>query len=830
MNRAFYGIKILTNHNGVSTNAVMGFMNIFLKVRDEISPDAVICAFDMRSPTFRHKASAEYKATRKGMPDELAEQMPYIKKILTAMGITVTECEGFEADDILGTVSRIFGSDGDECFILTGDRDSLQLITENVTVLLHTNKELIHFDPNKFKEEYGFEPIYLIDLKALMGDSSDNISGVRGIGEKTAKTLIGKYNSIEALYNALENDSLEATKSVKEKLSNGKEDAEKSKWLATIVKNAPISENKQDYIIGETDKDSLSRLLTELELNKIMDKLNVLPCPDAVSSAVKSKLEKTEYSEGDLTSDIEKIKGGISAFLLGEHRIMIAFDSKLYTASDRSEILGYLSSDCKKYTFDAKPVYKYCLENGTELKGIAADADIAGYILNTEANDYTIEKLCAEYGIPEYDDEVCALPQLCETMLNEIETRNMCPLLNNIELPLTEVLASMEYYGVRADSEGIREFGKGLTEDIKGEEAQIYFMAGHEFNIGSPKQLGVVLFDEMKLPGGKKNKTGYSTNADVLEGLRDKAPIVENILTYRQLTKLNSTYVEGLLKEIAPDGRVHSVFKQTETRTGRISSTEPNMQNIPVRTERGRNMRRFFTAADGYVLLDADYSQIELRILAHLSGDKNMQQAFLSGHDIHTETAAQVFNMPKELVTSEMRRAAKAVNFGIVYGIGAFSLSKDIGVTVSAADNYIKNYLETYSGVRDFMNKVVEDAIKNGYSETMFGRRRYIPELASKNKNIQAFGKRAAMNAPIQGTAADIIKIAMVRVFRRLREENLDARLILQVHDELIIEASEKDKEKTALILGEEMRNAVKLDVPLTADVQEGKSWYDAKK
>ena len=479
-------------------------------------------------------------------------------------------------------------------------------------------------------------------------------------------------------------------------------------------------------------------------------------------------------------------------------------------------------------------MYRFCFENGCELKKLVADADIAGYLLNASSAEYTIEKMCAEYGSPYYgkldeNADIASLPQLCEVLLKQVEAAGMLDLFNEIEQPLTEVLASMEHYGVRVDTNGVKDFGFTLSADIKGLEQQIYFMAGHEFNISSPKQLGVVLFEEMGLPAKKKTKTGYSTNAEVLEELRDKHEIVELILQYRQLTKLNSTYVEGLLKEVGDDGRVHSVFKQTETRTGRISSTEPNMQNIPVRTELGRNMRKFFTAADGYTLLDADYSQIELRILAHMSGDKNMQSSFINGMDIHTATAAQVFDMPPEMVNSEMRRAAKAVNFGIVYGIGAFSLSKDIDVSVAEADRYIKNYFAKYPNIKAFMENTVAEASENGYAVTMYGRRRYIPELKNSNKNVQAFGKRAAMNAPVQGTAADIIKIAMVRVYNRLKAEKLDAKLILQVHDELIIEVSEKDAEKAAAVLGEEMNSAARLDVPLTAEVEKGFTWYDAK-
>ncbi|MGN1089306.1 MAG: DNA polymerase I, partial [Huintestinicola sp.] len=486
----------------------------------------------------------------------------------------------------------------------------------------------------------------------------------------------------------------------------------------------------------------------------------------------------------------------------------------------------------KKITFGAKPAYRFCLERGKELKNVVSDADIAGYLLNASASEYTIEGLCAEYGCPDYEklgefSEIAALTGLCHALDREICEQGMEKLYRETELPLTEVLANMEFVGVKADTDGIREFGDGLCEEIEGLRQQIIFHAGHDFNIASPKQLGAVLFEELGLPSGKKTKTGYSTNADVLEELRGKHPIIDLVLTYRQYTKLQSTYVEGLLKAVSEDGRIHSVFKQTETRTGRISSTEPNLQNIPVRTELGRNMRKFFVSEQGKVLIDADYSQIELRILSHLSGDKNMQEAFISGKDIHTSTAAQVFDMPEDMVTSEMRRAAKAVNFGIVYGISAFSLSKDIEVSVAKADRYIRNYLSNFSGVRDFMDNAVKSAGEKGYAETMFGRRRYIPELAAKNKNIQSFGKRAAMNAPVQGAAADIIKIAMVKVFDRLRRECPEAKLILQIHDELIIEANERDAELASKILGEEMRNAVSLAVPLTADVSVGKSWFE---
>lgn len=833
MNRAFYGIKALSNKKGVFTNALTGFMNIYLKTAADLSPDGCAVAFDLKEPTFRHKASAAYKATRHGMPEELAMQMPLIKELLSDIGIKVLECPGFEADDILGTLST-FGKGDDTVYILTGDRDSLQLINDNVTVMLHTTKELIKCTPEKFAEMYdGLSPIQLIDLKGLMGDSSDNISGVKGIGEKTALSLIKEYSSVENLYEKLGAGEVTATKSVIAKLTAGENDAKESKWLATIVKDAPISLEASDYAYGERDGEALSRLLTELEMTKLMDRLGVKPSA-AVSDIPEEKREPVvDYNI--IVMNASDIKGDF-AFILSKKNdkpvLYTAYENTLSAFENEEDIKALLASEYGKMTFGAKPVYHYMLERGSELKNITADADISGYLLNASASEYTLKGLCGEYGCPDYENlgeysDIAALPALCRRLDSELAEIGSDKLCREVELPLTCVLASMEHYGVKADTEGIRKFGETLSEEIDGLEQQIYFRAGKQFNISSPKQLGVILFEELGLPSGKKTKTGYSTGAEVLEELRDKDPIIDMILTYRQYTKLRSTYVEGLLKAVGADGRIHSVFKQTETRTGRISSTEPNLQNIPVRTELGRNMRKFFVSEEGRVLIDADYSQIELRILAHLSGDKNMQDIFNGGGDIHTSTAAQVFGMPEDMVTPEMRRAAKAVNFGIVYGISAFSLSKDIDVSVAKADRYIKSYLSNFSGVAAFMDKAVADAAEKGYSETIFGRRRYIPELAAKNKNIQSFGKRAAMNAPVQGAAADIIKIAMVKVWQRLREEKLNAQLILQIHDELIIEASEKDAERAAAVLGEEMRNAVKLDVPLTADVETGKSWFE---
>ncbi len=848
MNRAFYGIKALSNKKGVFTNAITGFMNIYMKISSEISPEGVAVCFDLREPTFRHKANSDYKANRHGMPDELAMQMPLIKDILKAMGIKVLECPGFEADDILGTLASLCKKEaGDECFILTGDRDSLQLITDNVTVLLHGTKELIHCTPEKFAEMYqGLSPKQIIDLKGLMGDSSDNISGVKGIGEKTAMSLIKEYSSIEELYEKLEKGQVSATKSVIAKLESGADSARESKWLATIVTNAPIDRDINEYKTAECDKEKLAEILTELEMTRLLDKLSLSP-KAAAQSAKSADTEETlpemqpiSYKTEEMTAADIIGSNGKFAFIftpgdgLLANTLYVAKDEKLWKFESSEDILAILSSECEKVTFAAKPAYRYCFEQGGKLRNVTSDADIAGYLLNASAAEYRISMLSAEYNCPVYESlgeysDIAALTGLCERLDSEVERLGMGKLYHETELPLTEVLASMEYIGVKPDTDGIREFGNSLLGEIEGLEEQIYFRAGHKFNISSPKQLGVVLFEEMGLPHGKKTKTktGYSTGAEVLEELRDKDPIIDMVLTYRQYTKLQSTYVEGLLKAVSPDGRIHTVYKQTETRTGRISSTEPNLQNIPVRTELGRNMRRFFVSGEGKVFADADYSQIELRILAHLSGDKNMQEVFNSGGDIHTTTAAQVFGLPPDMVTPEMRRAAKAVNFGIVYGISPFSLSKDIDVTVAQAKQYINGYLTNFGGVKEFMEKSVEDATEKGWSCTMFGRRRYIPELAAKNKNLQAFGQRAAMNAPVHGTAADIIKMAMVKVYRRLEKELPSAKLILQIHDELIIEVPEKDRTAAVKILGEEMRSAATIAVPLAAEVETGKSWYE---
>lgn len=837
MNRAFYGIRVLTNKKGMPTNALTGFLNIFLKLMKEEAPDRIAVAFDLHAPTFRHKMYADYKGTRHAMPDELRAQMPIIKQILTALGVAIVEKEGYEADDIIGTLSHAAESQGGECTISTGDRDSFQLITDKVTVRLASNKEDIIYTPAKIAEVYGVTPREMLEVKTLMGDSSDNIPGVPGVGEKTALGLIQKYHTVDYIYQNL--DAIEVTKGVRAKLENGRESAELSRKLAEITLEAPVELDMSAYEKKDGDPAEAAGILTEMEMFGVMKKLGLdktapakvalasiasiasiasegtAPAPDNAGTPAVEAAEKADIPEFDPAAyDV--------AFSGGEVRVFLA-------GKPQEGAAAILASEAPKRTDDAKALYSYCMKNGMELKNVVFDAALAGYLLNVNSSDYTVERLCAEYGVTYSAERLGeSLFLLNRALWEKIHQQEMYGVLADIEIPLAEVLSSMEIDGVKLDTEALREFGDALQPKIKEIEQDIYEEAGHEFNIGSPKQLSVVLFEELGLPAGKKRKTGYSTDADTLEGLRGRHPIIPLIFDYRTLTKLYNTYVKGLEAAVSPDGRMHTTFKQTETRTGRISSAEPNIQNIPVRTEIGRNFRRFFVAGEGRMLADADYSQIELRVLAHLSGDKAMIKTFCEGGDIHTETAASVLNVPPELITPEQRRSAKAVNFGIVYGIGAFSLAKDINVSVPEAKRYIDDYLTHYSGVKAYMDKVTASAEKDGWAVTMFGRKRFIPEILSTNKTVKALGKRIAMNTPIQGTAADIIKIAMIRVYRRLKKELPEAKLILQVHDELIVEAPEAQADKAAQILTEEMQGAVKLAVPLTADAKEGRSWYEA--
>lgn len=815
INRAFYGIRLLSNKNGVFTNAVTGFLNIYLKLIAEYKPDGAAAAFDLKAPTFRHKAYDGYKAGRKGMPDELAMQMPYVKELLRALGVRVIECEGYEADDILGTLAHACDTAGNECIIATGDRDSFQLITDRVFVNLAGNKEDVLYTPAKIYEVYGVTPAEMLDVKALMGDASDNIPGVKGIGEKTALSLIQKYHGIDGIFADV--SAVEATKSVKDKLAAGEESARLSRMLGEIVKDAPIGLSPEDCVFAERDEVKLASVLTELEMFTMLKKLGVKA--EAIGTAAAHAEDKADGTAEN--SGIPPFDDNIADFLLTQDGRLLKCQNGVQTQADMSE----LADEAPKRTFDLKAMLSAL---DCRINNVVFDCTLAAYLLNVNASEYDMERLCTEYGVAVGDSDALTVRRLGAALNARLCAQEMDKLLREIEIPLAYVLVSMEKEGIAIDRQALVDFGKRLSDEADELAQQIYVCAGESFNIGSPKQLGNILFEKMGLPHGKKTKTGYSTNAEVLEELSGYDPIIDLILRWRAVTKLDSTYAQGLLKEIASDGRIHTTFKQTETRTGRISSAEPNIQNIPVRTELGREFRRFFTAKEGYVLVDADYSQIELRILAHLSDDKAMIGAFKSGEDIHTVTASQVFDQPIEWVTPEMRRSAKAVNFGIVYGIGAFSLSKDIGVSVAEADRYIKNYLTKYSGVDAYMKKTVADGRKNGFVTTMWGRRRYIPELSASNKNVQKLGERIAMNTPVQGTAADVIKLAMIKVYKRLAEEKLDAKLILQVHDELIAEASEDCAGRVAQIVAEEMERAAELRVPLTVDAKTGKSWYEA--
>ena len=838
VNRAFYGIRPLTNKDGQFTHAIYGFLTMLNKIQNEENPDAVAIAFDLKAPTFRHKAYSLYKANRKGMPPELASQMPPLKELLGLLGYKIVTCEGYEADDILGTFASACDKSGDECVIATGDRDSLQLASDKTTIHLCTNKQDIRYTPEKIMEDYGVTPLELIEIKAIQGDTSDNIPGVAGIGPKGAGDLIQKYHSVQYIYDHL--DELDIKDGVRKKLTASKENAIMSRMLGEICRTAPIDTDITAYTVEIKDKQACADYMAKLELFSLMEKYGLTDIPQTEVKA--EEAQKLEVVENEANIPIKNNDKLYLSFEISDKELKafaVLINGKVYTSRDADLFDDILKNpELKKYTRGSKALFAYADKKGFEAAAIEFDTELAAYLLNPSEKDYSDEHLCMIYDValPVTDDEdkkqyraLAVYDKLCEKLENEIKANEQQKLLEEIEIPLAKVLAKMENVGFAVDRQGIADYGSMLSQQIDELEKTIYGQAGGQFNINSPKQLGKVLFEDLGLPVKKKTKSGYSTNAEVLESLRYDNPIVDNVLRYRALAKLNSTYCEGLLKVIADDGRIHSSFNQTETRTGRISSTEPNLQNIPVRTELGREMRKFFCAKDGWLLVDADYSQIELRVLAHISGDENMIEAFKNNDDIHAITASQVFNMPLEMVTPLMRSRAKAVNFGIVYGIGAFSLGKDIGVSMREASQYIKNYLAHYSGVDEYMKRVVERAKLDGYVETMFGRRRYLPELSTGKAMMRAFGERVARNMPIQGTAADIIKIAMVRVDERLKRENMQARLILQVHDELIVEAPETESEKAAKILQEEMENAVQLSVPLTADAAIGKTWYDAK-
>lgn len=858
LNRAFYGVRMLTTKDGKFTNGIFGFMNILLGMLEEYKPDSVAVAFDVKSPTFRHEMYDAYKGTRKPAPSELIEQFPTLKELLGYLGFTVVEKPGYEADDILGTLSAACGKD-DFCYIATGDRDSLQLVRDNVNVLLATTKmgksTTVKFDTDKIKEVYGVTPEQLIDIKAIQGDTSDNIPGVAGIGEKGAAELIQKFGSIENIYENL--SDLDIKPGMKVKLETSKDNAFLSKKLGTICLTAPVDTDLNSYLIKEADAVKATNLLASLEMFKILNRLNLNTDEVPVSDGTKT-VKLTETNDYDEFYNALKSTG--KAFFTVkyndcgiEYILFKTADGVVLTQNNDFMFISFATSvfsdnSIEKYTDDSKRLYSFCDAGGIELNNVKLDTSLAAYLLNPNSSDYSVKALAGAYSLnavkidagelssfyeteKEYVDSAAVIEALSVKLTAAVSENSQEKLLSDIEIPLARVLASMEREGFSVDRVGLENYSDKIGARLEDSLRKVYGLAGCEFNLNSPKQLSDVLFseDKLNLPHGKKTKSGYSTNADVLESLRDKHPIINEILQYRALQKLKSTYCEGLLKVIDNDGRIHSTLNQTETRTGRISSAEPNLQNIPVRTELGRELRRFFNAKEGYMLVDADYSQIELRVLAALAKDENMINAFISGADIHSITASQVLGVPLEEVTPNDRRKAKAVNFGIVYGIGAFSLSNDIGTSVVEADRYIKGYLANYSGVASFMEKAKKDAKEKGYAETYFGRRRYLPELLESNAIRRGFGERVAMNMPIQGTAADIIKIAMIRVFERLKEEYPEAKLIMQVHDELIIEAPENDAENIAALLKETMENACELSVPLTVEVACGKTWYDTK-
>ena len=873
INRAYYGIRPLTTRDGLYTHAVFGFLTTLLRLREEEKPDAVCVTFDVHAPTFRHTADEAYKATRKPMPEELRMQMPVLKEVLDALNIPRYELEGWEADDLLGTISRKCEASDWECVVVTGDKDSLQLITDKTKVKLvstrmgqTTTKDMT---PAAFREQYGFDPIHMIDLKALMGDASDNIPGVPGVGEKTAMDLIQKYGSIETLYEKM--PDIEAKPAAIRKLAAGEESARHSYWLATIATDAPLEFRPEDNLVRDPGPAAYP-LFLRLEFTKLIERFGL---------TAETAAQAAEKKAADFTVTVEQVtepqQAGqmLSLWRKADHVALLALPdltgvsvvcgtgettaltAELFFDQYQGDWNGLLralfSADIKKVSHNVKDLMRTLLENGLPAEGFIFDTALAAYLLDATAGSYDLARLFVTYyneelpkplhlekdafsllGDPaaaqaSFDRYAAAVDALYETLVPKLREKDLWDLLETVEMPLCRVLAEMELAGCRVDARALAAFGELLSARAGEIQQRIYDMAGEEFNINSPKQLGGILFDKLGLPHGKKTKTGWSTNADVLEKLRYEAPIVGAVLEYRQLTKLKSTYADGLLKAMDSDGRVRTSFQMTVTATGRLSSTEPNLQNIPTRTDLGSEIRKMFIPADGCVLVDADYSQIELRLLAHISGDEGMREAFLSGGDFHAETAAKVFHVAPQDVTHEMRRRAKAVNFGIVYGISAFSLSQDIGSTVAEAKAYMEAYFATFPGVRKYMDAVVEKARETGFVETLFHRRRDLPELTSSNRNLRAFGERVALNMPIQGTAADIMKLAMIAVWRRLKDDLPQARLVLQVHDELIVECPEADAPEVARILAEEMERVVTLSVPLTAEAHWGKNWLEAK-
>ena len=876
INRAYYGIRPLTTRDGLYTHAVFGFLTTLLRLTGEERPDALCVTFDVHAPTFRHKADETYKATRKPMPEELRMQMPVLKEVLDALNIPRYELSGWEADDLLGTISRKCEAAGWECVVVTGDKDSLQLVTDRTKVKLVSTRmgqtTTADYTPEAFRERYGFDPIHIIDLKALMGDASDNIPGVKGVGEKTAMGLIQMYGSIDRLYGELPNiltaPETPAKPGLLKKLQEGEADARRSHWLAAIVTDAPLDFRPEDNPVRTPGPEAYP-LFLRLEFTRLIEKFGLTPpdVPAAEKADCARTVERVETAEraGSLLAlwrgakcvsltalpDLQVLAvecpTGPDSVSLAELRF------SRYQGDWNALLSALFSADIPKAAHNVKDLMRTLLENGLPAEGFVFDTALAAYLLDATAGSYDLQRLFVSYyneelprqaylepeafsplgedpmAAPALYSHTSAVSALRKTLSQKLREKDMERLFTDIELPLCRVLAEMELAGCRVDRSALAAFGETLAARTAELEQTIYALAGEEFNINSPKQLGEILFGKLGLPHGKKTKTGWSTNADVLEKLRPEAPIVAAVLEYRQVAKLKSTYADGLLKAMDADGRVRTSFQMTVTATGRLSSTEPNLQNIPTRTDLGSEIRRMFVPAEGCVLVDADYSQIELRLLAHISGDEAMRASFLAGGDFHAETAAKVFHVDRSEVTHEMRRSAKAVNFGIVYGISAFSLSQDLGVATAEAKAYMEGYFAAFPGVRKYMDDVVARAKEDGYVETLFHRRRELPELSSSNFNLRSFGERVALNMPIQGTAADVMKLAMTAVWRRLRAEGLAARLVLQVHDELIVECPEAEAETAARLLAEEMENVVQLSVPLTAEAHWGKNWLEAK-
>lgn len=869
INRAFYGImgsKMLMTEDGTYTNAVYGFLSILFKELDDIKPEYLVVAFDLKAPTHRHKMYDKYKANRHGMPEELAMQMPILKETLKAMNVCIIEKEGYEADDILGTLAKWGQKEELEVTVLTGDRDSFQLIDKNIKVRIPRTKmgktETEDYTVGKIEEEYGLEPLDLIEVKGLMGDTSDNIPGVPGVGEKTALNLIKQYKSIDEVYNHID----EQKGKLKEKLSENKDLAYLSRTLGTIDINAPIEKDLGAFQVEEWNKPEVLEIFKKLKFNRFIDRFALQENIGATSfsdSQINTEIEhekivdKTKLAE--LKQEIQENK--VIYYYLTEEKFIIYSPktNKCFSIENIQDFKDiFEDKNILKCSYKQKEEFIILWNKGIEAKNLMFDIAIAGYILNSNINKYTIEYLANEYinfDIAEYlsntektgveqitlfdnaeepkEDKTYiyayAIYKLYNILTQKMKEAGSIDLFNKIEMPLTEVLASMQYEGIYIDKQELLDFGKELQEKIDILTQEIYELTGEEFNINSTKQLGEILFEKLKLTVKKKTKTGYSTDVDVLEKIKYEHPVIEKILEYRQLQKLNSTYVEGLIPYIDETGRIHSKFHQTVTTTGRISSTDPNLQNIPTRMELGRKLRKVFKPEQGYIFVDADYSQIELRVLAHISEDKNMIEAFCNNEDIHAQAASKVFNIPLEEVTKEERTKAKAVNFGIVYGISEFGLGEQLGVSRKKAKEYIEQYLDKYSGIKEFMINIVEETKEKGYVETLYHRRRYVPELKSNNYMVRQFGGRVAMNTPIQGTAADIMKIAMINVYNKLKENNLKSKLIVQVHDEILVETLESEKEQVKQIVKEEMENVIKLKVPLLAEVEEGYNWYEAK-